>query len=264
MSAIGFIGGGAMAEAIIKGLLANGYETEKIIVSDKSKERLEYLRQSLGISTTEDNVSLVRNCSQVVLAIKPQNMAVVLDDIGSHITVDHIIISIMAGISTAALEKRLTAGCRVVRVMPNTPALVRAGTTVITGGSNARSDDLVKAETIFQAVGSVTVLPENLLNAVTGLSGSGPGYVYLFIEALSDAGVLAGLPRDVALRLAVETVRGSAQMVSETKLHPAQLKDMVTSPGGTTIHGLQELEEGGLRGTVMKAVMAATKRAEEM
>ncbi|MFY9175714.1 MAG: pyrroline-5-carboxylate reductase [Peptococcia bacterium] len=264
MSAIGFIGGGAMAEAIIKGLLAHGYETKQIIVSDKSGERLDYLQQSLGINVSKDNLSVVKKCAELVLAVKPQNLAELMEEIAPHCTKEHLVISIMAGISTATIEKYLSAGSRVVRVMPNTPALVGAGTTVLAAGSKATDQDLAKAQSIFRAVGSVNVLPEKLLNAVTGLSGSGPAYVYLFIEALSDAGVLAGLPRDVALELAVETVRGTAQMVSETKEHPAKLKDKVTSPAGTTIYGLLELEKSGLRGVVMEAVLAASKRAGEM
>lgn len=264
MSAIGFIGGGAMAEAIIKGLLANGYQTTDIIVSDKSLERLGHLQQGLGITLAKDNIDLMKKCKVAILAVKPQNMTEVMEEIAPSCTLEHTVISIMAGVATATLEDLLPAGSRVVRVMPNTPALVGAGTTVLTGGSNATAVDLAHSQEIFRAVGSVTVLPEKMLNAVTGLSGSGPGYVYLFIEALSDAGVLTGLPRDIALQLAVETVKGTAQMVKETRRHPAQLKDMVTSPAGTTIHGLFELEKGGFKGAVMEAVLAATKRAENL
>jgi len=264
LSEIGFIGGGAMAEAIIKGLLADGYEAAKIIVSDKSQERLSYLQKNLGVNISADNVKVVTDCQEIILAVKPQNMLEVVTEIAPNCSREKTIISIMAGISTTALEELLPEGCRVIRVMPNTPALVGAGTTVLSAGKGATAEDLQKACRIFQAVGSVTVLPEKMLNAVTGLSGSGPGYIYLIIEALSDAGVLAGLPRDISLQLAAETVKGTAQMVLETKLHPARLRDMVTSPGGTTIHGLFELEKSGLRGALMEAVRAATKRADEM
>lgn len=264
MSVIGFIGGGAMAEAIIKGLLARGYEATNIIVSDKSQERLAYLKKNLGINIAMDNVAAVTGSDEVILAVKPQNMAEALTSIAAHFTTQKTLISILAGVSTAALEDLLPTGCKVIRVMPNTPALVGAGSTVLTGGSAVTALEMKKASAIFESVGSVTILPEKMLNAVTGLSGSGPAYIYLIIEALSDAGVMVGLTRDVALKLASETVKGAAQMVIETQLHPGQLKDMVTSPSGTTIYGMLELEKNGVRGAIMEAVLAAVKRADEL
>jgi len=264
LAVLGFIGGGAMAEAIIKGLLARGHEAAGILVSDKSAERLAYLEKNLGVNTTADNLAVVASCELVILAVKPQNMTEVLEGIGGRFSVSQTLVSIMAGVTIAELESYLPQGAKVVRVMPNTPALVGAGTTVLAAGSSVTETELKKACDIFAAVGSVTVLPEKLLNAVTGLSGSGPAFIYVIIEALADAGVLAGLPRDIALKLAAETVKGAAQMVSETKLHPGQLKDMVTSPAGTTIHGLLEMEKGGIRGIMMETVLAAVKRAEEL
>jgi len=264
LSVIGFIGGGAMAEAIIKGLLARGDESTNLVVSDKSQERLAYLKNNLGINIAQDNIETVIGSDVVILAVKPQNMTEAMASIASHITTKKTLISILAGVTIDTLENLLPAGSKVVRVMPNTPALVGAGSTVLAAGSEVTGLELKQASDIFQSVGSVTILPEKMLNAVTGLSGSGPAYIYLIIEALSDAGVLAGLPRDVSLKLASETVQGAAQMVSETKLHPGQLKDMVTSPGGTTIHGLLQMEKSGIRGTIMETVIAAVKRAEEL
>lgn len=264
MSVIGFIGGGAMAEAIIKGLLAKGYESTNLMVSDKSQERLIYLKNNLGVNIAQDNLAAVNSSDIIILAVKPQNMTEALTSIAPQITPKKTLISILAGVTISALEGLLPAGSKVIRVMPNTPALVGAGSTVLAGGSEVTDLEMKQASDIFQSVGSVTILPEKMLNAVTGLSGSGPAFIYLIIEALSDAGVLVGLTRDISLKLASETVQGAAQMVSDTKLHPGQLKDMVTSPGGTTIHGLLQLEKSGIRGTIMETVLAAVKRAEEL
>lgn len=263
MKRIGFIGGGAMAEAIIKGLVAQGVTPANLYVSDKSQERLRYLENTLSINPIKNNQELVSQADVIILAVKPQNMNEAVESIANTIK-PKLLISILAGTPLAKIEKLLPAEVRVIRAMPNTPALVRAGTTVLAGGSAATRDDLTLASEIFQAVGSVNILPENLLNAVTGLSGSGPAYVYMIIEALTDGGVLAGLPRDVALQLAVDTIQGAAKMVAETKLHPGQLKDMVTSPGGTTIYGLHRLEQAGVRGAIMETVLRATQRAEEL
>jgi len=253
-----------MAEAIIKGLIRGGKNAGDIKVSDKAAGRLDYLSENYGIIESHDNIELTQSCDVIILAVKPQNLAEALFEFSKLAVFDKIFISILAGVSTSEIEALLAAGSRVVRVMPNTPALIGAGTTVITGGARATPDDIKKAADIFAAVGSVTVLPENLLNAVTGLSGSGPAYVYLCIEALADGGVLAGLPRDVAYKLACETVKGAAMMVQETKLHPGALKDMVTSPAGTTIYGLLQLEKAGVRGSIMETVMASCQRAEQL
>ena len=264
MERIGFIGGGAMAEAIIKGLLRSGKRASDIVVSDKVSERLDYLSKTYGISIFCDNIELAQCCSVIILAVKPQNLQDALAEFSTFAASDRLYISILAGVATANIEALLTAKSKVVRAMPNTPALIGAGTTVITGGLNATQDDIMKAADIFASVGSVTELPEKLLNAVTGLSGSGPAYIYVIIEALSDGGVLAGLPRDVAYKLACETVKGAAMMVTETKLHPGFLKDMVTSPAGTTISGLLQMEKAGIRGSIMEAVMASCQRAEQL
>ncbi len=264
MKVIGFIGGGAMAEAIIKGLIKVGHESDKIIVSDKSAQRLNYLHDKLGVTITEKKDEIFTKAEVIILAVKPQNLPEVAKEVSNVMTSDRLIISILAGVSTATLEKQLPLGARIIRVMPNTPALVGAGTTVLTAGTKATKNDLEIAEKIFQAVGHVTVLPENMLNAVTGLSGSGPAYIYLVIEALADGGVMAGLTRDVAMKLAVDTVKGAAEMVEKLEIHPGRLKDMVTSPAGTTIYGMMQLEKAGVRGSFMEAVVKAAERAENL
>jgi pyrroline-5-carboxylate reductase len=199
-----------------------------------------------------------------VLAVKPDQVSSVLADIRAEFTEKQLLISIAAGVPLAKLEGGLGAGARLIRVMPNTPALVGASATAFALGESARAEDGALAQKLFSAVGVAFQVKEALLDAVTGLSGSGPAYVYLFIEGLSDGGVAAGLPRDVATKLAAQTVLGGAKMVLETGLHPGALKDMVTSPGGTTIEGLHELEKGKLRGTLISAVRAATEKSKKL
>lgn len=259
---LGFIGGGNMAAALVKGLiLAKVVPPSGIIVSDVKEERLEMLHSKHGVRTTEDNHELVRDADVVVLSVKPQAFDKVLATIGKDIKPTQLVISVAAGVPIAAIEARLAAGARVIRSMPNTPATVEAGATAIAAGTHATEADLEVAEKLFAAVGRVVTLDETLLDAVTGLSGSGPAYVMLMIEALADGGVKVGLHRDTALLLAAQTVFGSAKLLLETGEHPGRLKDMVTSPGGTAIAGLHTLESGGLRRTLIDAVEAATNRA---
>ncbi len=207
---------------------------------------------------------MVKSAAVLVLAVKPDQVGGVLAGIRDFVTDKHCLISIAAGVPLARLEAGLAAGARLIRVMPNTPALVGASATAFALGKAARPEDGELARQLFSAVGVAFQVKESLLDAVTGLSGSGPAYAYLFIEGLSDGGVAAGLPRDVATRLAAQTVLGSARMVLETGLHPGVLKDMVTSPGGTTIEGLHELEKGKLRGTVISAVRAAAEKSKKL
>ncbi|MGI6144286.1 MAG: pyrroline-5-carboxylate reductase [Peptococcia bacterium] len=261
---IGFIGAGAMGEAILKGLLAGGYAAEKILISDLQKERLEFLAENYYVKTTTENNVVVENSDVIILAIKPQNLKEAIESCVDAVDTHKVIISIIAGVSTEKLEGLLPEGSKVIRVMPNTPALVGAGTSVLTGGKFATEEDLRLAREIFSGLGSVNILPEKLLNAVTGLSGSGPAFVALVVEALADGGVMAGLPRKEALKLAIDTVAGTAKLLLETGMHPAQLKDQVTSPAGTTIYGMLQLEKNGVRGTIMETVLAAAKRAEDM
>ncbi len=262
---LGFLGAGNMSEALIKGLLhAKVLPPERILASDVKGDRLEHLHKVHGIRTTTDNHLLLRESDVLVLAVKPQAIDKVLTEVGADLRSDQLVVSVAAGVPIAALEARLPAGARVVRSMPNTPATVQAGAPAIAGGAHAREDDLRIARELFEAVGRVVVLDEGLLDAVTGLSGSGPAYVMLIIEALADGGVKVGLHRDTALLLAAQTVFGSARLLLETGEHPGRLKDMVTSPGGTAIAGLHTLESGGLRKTLMDAVEVATRRAAEL
>jgi len=261
---LGFLGAGNMSGALIKGLLHANVPAAQITASDVKTDRLEQLRAAHGIRTTQDNHALVRDSDVVVLAVKPQGIDKVLTEIGAEVRPDQLVVSVAAGVPIEALEARLAPGARVVRSMPNTPATVQAGATAIAGGAHAREDDLRVARELFEAVGRVVVLDESLLDAVTGLSGSGPAYVMLIIEALADGGVKVGLHRDTALLLAAQTVFGSARLLLETGEHPGRLKDMVTSPGGTAIAGLHTLESGGLRRTLIDAVETASKRAAEL
>ena len=262
---VGFIGGGNMAAALVKGLLhSEVVPPTHVTVSDVKAERLAQLKEQHGIRTTTDNLELVRTCDVVVLSVKPQVMDKVLSAIGESIRPEQLVVSVAAGVPVVAIEARLPAGTRVVRTMPNTPATVDAGATAISPGTHATEADLAVARALFEAVGRVVTLEESLLDAVTGLSGSGPAYVMLMIEALADGGVKVGLHRDTALLLAAQTVYGSAKLLLETGEHPGRLKDMVTSPGGTAIAGLHTLESGGLRRTLIDAVEAATNRAIQL
>jgi pyrroline-5-carboxylate reductase len=261
---LGFLGAGNMSGALIKGLLHAGVPATQITASDVKADRLEQLRSAHGIRTTQDNHELVRDCDVIVLAVKPQGIDKVLTEVGAEVRPEQLVVSVAAGVPIDALESRLAPGTRVVRAMPNTPATVQAGATAIASGAHAREDDMRVARELFEAVGRVVVLDESLLDAVTGLSGSGPAYVMLIIEALADGGVKVGLHRDTALLLAAQTVFGSAQLLLETGEHPGRLKDMVTSPGGTAIAGLHTLESGALRKTLIDAVECASKRAAEL
>jgi pyrroline-5-carboxylate reductase len=262
---LGFLGAGNMAGAIIDGLLhGKVLPPERILASDAKGERLDHLRHLRGIRTTHDNHELVRECDVIVLAVKPQVIDKVLSEVGGQVRGDQLIVSVAAGVPIEAIEGRLPPGSRVVRAMPNMPATVQAGATAVAGGAHASEADLRVARELFEAVGRVVTLDESLLDAVTGLSGSGPAYIMLIIEALADGGVKVGLHRDTALLLAAQTVFGSAKLLLETGEHPGRLKDMVTSPGGTAIAGLHTLESGALRKTLIDAVEVATKRAAEL
>lgn len=262
---LAFLGTGNMAEALIKGLLRSGTATrEQIIATARRANRLEQLKATYGVRVLGDNLEAAREADVIVLAVKPQVMDKLLVQIAPVVDKTKLVISVAAGVPIAAIERRLGDGARIVRSMPNTPALVGAGACAVAPGEHATEEDLITARSLFDAVGITTVVEESLLDAVTGLSGSGPAYVFLMIEALSDAGVKVGLPRYTALQLAAQTVLGSAKLLIETKEHPGHLKDQVTSPGGTAIAGLHTLEAGGLRTTLINAVEAATRRAKEL
>ncbi|HEV7242795.1 MAG TPA: pyrroline-5-carboxylate reductase [Thermoanaerobaculia bacterium] len=264
MTTIGFIGAGNMAEAMIRGLLrGNDFTPDQISASGPREERMRELETAYGIRATTDNKVPAR-AEIVVLSVKPQILSRVLDEVGDAIASEALVISIAAGVPVATIQTRLASGTRVIRAMPNTPALVDAAATAIAGGEHASESDLAAAKRIFDAIGLTVLLDESALDAVTGLSGSGPAYVFLILEALSDAGVKVGLSRRTAQLLAAQTVLGSAKLLLETNEHPGCLKDMVTSPGGTAITGLHTLEAGGVRTTLMNAVEAATRRSREL
>jgi pyrroline-5-carboxylate reductase len=254
-----------MAEALIRGLVRGGHVTaDRITASAPRMERLDELRTAYGIAVSADNRVVARGAGLVILSVKPQILDKVLREVADQLKSGTLVISIAAGVDTETIEAAVPEGVRVVRAMPNTPALVGAGATAISAGKHASDVDLATARAIFDAVGITVVLDESHLDAVTGLSGSGPAYIFLILEALADAGVKVGLSRRTAQRLAAQTVMGSAKMLLETDEHPGRLKDMVTSPGGTAIAGLHTLEEGGLRTTLINAVETATKRAREL
>ena len=254
-----------MGGALIKGVLKAGLlEPSSILVSDVSGERLEFLSAEFDVRTFKSNVDVVNNSDVVILAIKPQVMATVLEGIKGSVGDKHLLVSIMAGVKLATISSVLGKEVPMIRVMPNTPALVLEGASALACGSKATDEHRKLALSIFSAVGEVVEVEEKLLDAVTGLSGSGPAYILLVIEALTDGGVMAGLPRPTALKLALQTTLGAAKLMAETGLHSAALKDQITSPGGTTIYGLEVLESGGARGLFMRAVQTATKRSEEL
>lgn len=254
-----------MATALVRGMLRAGVAAPAdITATDAMASACQTLCSETGIGSEADNRNLVRNASVVVLAVKPQVMAAVLSEIRSEIAPRHLVISVAAGVPLAALRAGLGDAPRLIRVMPNTPALIGAGAAAYSLDPSASPDDEHRIVTLLNAVGRAFRVPEHLLDAVTGLSGSGPAYVYQVIEALSDGGVRMGLPRDVATGLAAQTVLGAARMVLETQHHPGVLKDQVTSPGGTTIAGLHALERAGMRAALMDAVEAATRRASEL
>jgi pyrroline-5-carboxylate reductase len=257
-----FLGGGNMAEALLKGLLSGlAVAPGHIIATDVLQGRRDYLKATYGITTSADNAQAVRDSDVVILAVKPQVMPEVLRGMAPVVSRDKLVISIAAGITLQTLQKALGPESRVVRVMPNTPALVLSGAAGISPGAAATEQDVALVEQIFSAVGRAVVVHDDLMDAVTGLSGSGPAFVFAFIEALSDGGVLMGLSRPVATVLAAQTVLGAAKMVLETGKHPGELKDMVTSPAGTTIAGMHALESSGLRGVMMEVVRRATERS---
>lgn len=261
---IGFIGGGNMAEALIRGLLREGVAAATLQVAEPNAERRAQLVERYGVAAGADNKALVTACSTVVLAVKPQIVAEVVTAFAPVWSADKLLVSILAGTATATIEGLLGGTPRLVRAMPNLPAVVGAGATALAPGRYATNDDLLSARQLFAAAGTVQTVLEGQLDAVTGLSGSGPAYVFTVIEALADGGVQEGLPRDVAQALAIQTVLGAAQLVRESGEHTAVLRDRVCSPGGTTIAGVRALEEKGLRAALMEAVASATQRSREL
>lgn len=265
MRKIGFLGGGNMGRAIIEGLLKAGlYEKENIFVYDVSEKALSTLKNELGIETVKSSTELVKNVDTLILSVKPHILPIVLKECGKELTKKQVIISIAAGVTLDFLESQLSADYKFVRVMPNTPALVGEGMAALCANSQVNQEEQDQVLAIFSSFGKAKFLPERLIDAVVGVSGSGPAYVYLFIEALADGAVLEGMPRNDAYEFAAQTVLGSAKMVLETKRHPGDLKDMVCSPGGTTIEGVKVLEKGGFRGLVMETVHEVAEKNRQM
>lgn len=263
--AVGFLGAGQMATALATGWARAGLlDPGRGRAADPFPDARAKFTAATGVPAGDSNRAVLDACDVVVLAVKPQVLPAVLAEVKPLVRPSHLFVSIAAGVTLKTLGDSLGAGTRLIRVMPNTPCLVGASATGFAGGPGATADDAILVERLFSAVGVAHRVPEHLLDAVTGLSGSGPAYVYLFIEALADGGVKCGLPRAVAQALAAQTVLGAALMVLQTGQHPGALKDAVASPGGTTIAGLHALERAAFRAAAMDAVEAATKRAQEL
>jgi pyrroline-5-carboxylate reductase len=262
---LGIIGGGVMAEALLSRLVGNGlYAPETVIVSEPQGQRRDWLGQQYGLQITENNRLPLAATEAVFLAIKPQHLPDVVEGLGGAVPQPQtLMLSILAGVSLRQLEEAFP-NLPMIRAMPNTPATVGAGMTAIALGQWVQPNHRELALRLFQAVGEVVEVPETLMDAVTALSGSGPGYIAVLIEALTDGGVAVGLPRSTASKLALQTVRGTAQLLQSTGMHPAELKDRVTSPAGTTITGIASLEQAGFRSAIIEAVQAACRRSQEL
>jgi pyrroline-5-carboxylate reductase len=263
---IGFIGGGQMAEALIRGIIASGlYQEIDILVAEPNDFRREHLEQTYSVKTYHSNVPIFENCRVIILAVKPQTMKTLLEDCRERVQSQHILISIAAGLPISFyIEIIGKAETKIIRVMPNTPALVLEGASALSRNDNVSNEELKAAEEIFLAVGEVVILDEVHLDAVTGLSGSGPAYVFSFVEALIDAGVKSGLTRVVSEKLALQTVSGSVKLLKESGEHPAALRGKVTSPGGTAITAVHVLEKVGFQGIIMDVVEAAVIRSKQL
>jgi len=259
------LGAGKLGETLIKGLLeARVLEVSNITVTAGHQERLDKVRERFGVTGTLSNKMAVESADIIILSVKPQTVALVLSEIGDALKPSQLLISVAASVSAAFIEKHITEQVPVIRAMPNTPCLLNKGMTGISPGKNASRAHLDLAKFIFDSVGRTVIADEKHMDAITGLSASGPAFIYIIIESLAEAGVKVGLPRDIATELAAQTVVGAGSMVLETGEHPAKLKDTVTTPAGCTIDGILELEEGGLRVTLIKAVVKATHRAKEL
>lgn len=265
MAKIGFIGTGNMGRAMVKGLAQSGlYQQQDLYIYDRNLAVAKELAQDLGIQSTETPQALVKACDRIIFAVKPNVLPAVLRALIPEVTADKVVISVAAGISLEKLASILGADHKIVRVMPNTPALVGMGMSAVTQNDQVTQAELAEVLAIFASFGKAEAVSESLIDAVVGVSGSAPAYVYLFIEALADGAVMEGMPRAQAYEFAAQTVMGSAQMVLETGQHPGELKDMVCSPGGTTIAAVKTLEEAGFRAAVIQAVQVAAEKNREM
>jgi len=260
------LGTGNMGEALVSGLIGSASsKPQNIICTDVREAKLKAIQEKYGVQTTAGNLDAVTKSDIVIYAVKPQIMAAVLKETAEKLDMSKLIISIAAGVPMEAIESFLNKKLRLIRVMPNIAAAVKEAATAVAAGKNASEEDIKLAMTIFNSIGKTVFIPENyLMDAITGLSGSGPAYIFLIVEAMADAGVKVGLSRQEALFLSAQTVLGAAKMLIETREHPGQLRDRVTSPGGTAIAGLATLEKGGLRTTLINAVEVATNRSREL
>ncbi|MCW4038166.1 MAG: pyrroline-5-carboxylate reductase [Candidatus Bathyarchaeota archaeon] len=261
---IGVIGAGKMGEALLTGLIKSGIDEDLLRVSDISEERRRSVCEHLNVRCCEDNAGVVAESDIVILAVPPKAAPTVLRDLGDKLTPSHLVISIAAGVTTRRLFEGAGKRLKLIRVMPNNPCLIGEGMIVLAPTELVTDDDIAEAKRLFTSIGRVAVTAENHLDAVTGLSGSGPAYAYLVIEALADGGVKMGLPKGLSLTLAAQTLVGAARMVLEMGKHPAVLKDMVATPGGTTVQGLYVLEAAGVRSAFIKAVEEATMKSRNM
>ncbi|MQA78395.1 MAG: pyrroline-5-carboxylate reductase [Streptosporangiales bacterium] len=260
---VAVLGVGKMGEALLSGMLRAGKPVGQLLGTTRGAERADTLRERYGVAMV-DNAEAVTSADTLLLAVKPQDMGVLLDTIAPHVSAHQLVVSVAAGIPTAFLESRLPAGTPCVRVMSNTPVLVDEAMSAVSAGAHATEEHLRRTEEILQPVGNVMRVPESQQDAVTALSGSGPAYVYYLVEAMTDAGILLGLPRGVAHDLIVQAVRGAAAMLVESGEHPVRLREAVTSPAGTTINAIRELENHGVRAAVLDAIVAARDRSREL
>jgi len=262
---IAIIGGGRLGESLLRGLLSSGWRTEDdLVVTSRREERRAELGERYGVSSNESNAEAVADARLIVLAVKPQDVDTVLAEISPAVTREHTILSVAAGVTTATIESHLPPGARVVRAMPNAPALVGEGIAAISGGKSVTEEDLALAEDTLGHLGAVVRVAEYDLDAVTALSGSGPAYFALLAEAMIEAGLLLGLSREVSTRLVVQTMLGSALLLRDEGVHPVELREAVTSPGGTTTRAIRELELSGVRAAFLNAITAATERSREL
>lgn len=265
MRKVGFVGGGQMATALAGGAVKAGIITpEHLVFSEPNPAQQKKLAEQFPDVTIVDDLEIVaKECERIILAVKPHILQALAPQLATHLSENHLVISIAAGLSLDYLQTSLNTA-RVIRVMPNTPSLVGEGAAGFSAPPTLTADDIQWVESFMSSVGAVVQTPDNLLHAVTGISGSSPAYIYMIIEALSDGGVAKGLPRDVATQLAAQSVLGAAKMVLETGLHPGELKDRVTSPGGTTIAAIRTLEKAGVRSALIEAVVQAAERSQEL